>query len=118
MDQENIFQKEEEKERNISTTSLEENEESKPLQEDSHDEENAPKVEEAEELIKEYNFEEANQKNKDELTQSVQSDHDSSIKATENADKFVFNDAKKQIIMDRLHRASDFVEVGDLESAL
>jgi hypothetical protein len=78
-----------------------------------------PSVEEAEKLIKDFNFDENHQKSRDELAGSIQSDHDSSIvKATETVERFVFSEAKKQIIVDRLHRASDFVEVGDLESAL
>jgi len=118
MDEDNLVVQKEDNQNTLSSPSAEETEKSKSLGGDSQDGENAPNVEEAEELIKDYNFEEANQRNKDEVAQSIQSDHDSSVKATENAEKFIFSDAKKQIIMDRLHRASDYVEVGDLEAAL
>lgn len=64
-------------------------------------------------------MEEEHQKSKDDLAHSIQSENESSImKGTETLEKFVFSEARKQIIVDRLHRASDFVEVGDLESAL
>lgn len=93
-------------------------ERSRSLDNDSPMAENVPNIEEAEKLIKDFNFED-DKRSRDDLAQSIQSDHDSSIaKGTENVEKFIFVEAKKQIIMDRLHRASDFVEVGDLESAL
>jgi tetratricopeptide (TPR) repeat protein len=93
-------------------------EKTRSLDNDSPIPDHVPDIEEAEKMIKDFNFEDEI-KSRDDLAQSLQSDHDSSIaKGTENADKFIFLEAKKQIIMDRLHRASDFVEMGDLESAL
>lgn len=78
-----------------------------------------PSVEEAEKMIQDFNFEETNRKSREELAQSIESDAESSIvKGDTTTERFVFSEARKQIIMDRLHRASDFVEVGDLESAL
>ena len=65
-------------------------------------------------------MDEAHHKSKDNLAASLQSDQESTISkgGNESLEKFVFSEAKNQIIVDRLHRASDFVEVGDLESAL
>lgn len=56
---------------------------------------------------------------REELAESIESEQESSIaKGNDSAERFVFSEAKKQIIIDRLHRASDYVEVGDLEAAL
>ena len=39
-------------------------------------------------------------------------------KVVDHSEKFNFKEARKQIVVDRLHRARDFVDTGDFESAL
>ncbi|CAI2365018.1 unnamed protein product [Moneuplotes crassus] len=118
MEEENKEPASEQNREKFSSPSAMETEKSKSLVDDSQDGNDPDGMDQSEEMIKDYNFDEINRKNKEELAESIQSDQESSVKGNDNMDKFIFSDVKKQIIIDRLHRANDFVEVGDLESAL